>query len=409
MSDQIVQNKCIAVTGATGYIGRTLIKTANQLGYQTTALSRNTFKNSSNWKRYELSMERPDIGEADVVFHLAYDSTGSLSLSDERAALEKLIVASKKRNAQLIFISSQSAKSPKGDYGYVKSELERVAADNELTIVRPGLVYGGKKPKSLALQLARISSLPILPDFGKSVMVQPLHVQDLSRMLLKIFETEKRMGTVVELGSEPIEMTEFLTMLSDARNKRTPFVAIPFSVSLTKILSLLLPQTARNSILQMFGQDLLDDDAAELGCEHLPVYVGGALSETPIRRRMLCEARAIAKSIRIPKWTSGMGRNYCRIVNKLGGKPINLSIPKLSSTARALESGLSNKHQSHPVNGRISLVAALFEATSIGNNASVRWHRSNFITAGLRLSWSLSMELLAKVRGFISRVSAIPD
>jgi uncharacterized protein YbjT (DUF2867 family) len=89
-------------------------------------------------------------------------------------------------------------------------------------VVRPSIVFGpGGDSSEMFMQLTRLPLL-MLPMAGQ-MSVQPVHVQDLCALVLKLLCTDAPQ-TVATLGPEPLSMAQYLASLARQLGRRAPVI-----------------------------------------------------------------------------------------------------------------------------------------------------------------------------------------
>lgn len=235
----------VAVTGATGYIGKQFITMASDISeIDLVALSRNHIDiEEVSWCQYDLSMERLKLpASLDIIVHLASSTLNyDLSSDVEIVAAKKLLLEAKKRHANFIFISSQVAAEQGSSYGRTKWQIERLVEDYGGIIVRPGLVYGGPLEGLYGRIVRLVGILPILPSFGNSARVQVIHIQDLCSILCRLL-VDSSFNQSTLLVAEPSWMSfrTFLNEIAKYRLKKKRYF-VPISTSLIVIAQRILP------------------------------------------------------------------------------------------------------------------------------------------------------------------------
>ena len=191
----------VAVTGATGFLGRHLVRALAAGGWTVRVLTRRDIVDPV-WAGLEPQMvigglsdqgarERLCAG-ATVVVHLA-----GLIKARSRADFDRtnvdgardVAVAAKAAGARLIHVSSLSAREPSlSDYAGSKrggEEAARAAFGDDLTIVRPPAIYGPGDMETLGLfQLAQIS--PLLPVLDPRARIAMVHVEDATARIVEL-------------------------------------------------------------------------------------------------------------------------------------------------------------------------------------------------------------------------------
>ena len=184
----------LAVTGATGFVGRHLVDRAVAAGHVVRALARRAQppRTDVTWIVGALADEAA-LAEmtqgADAVVHLAgavnADRAGFIAANIE-GTRAVLAAAQGARVQRFVHVSSLSAREPQlSSYGWSKREGESLVTASGLdwTIVRPTGVYGpGDTEMRDMFRLARLG-LALLPPRGR---VSLIAVDDLAALLLTL-------------------------------------------------------------------------------------------------------------------------------------------------------------------------------------------------------------------------------
>jgi len=187
--------RVIAVTGATGFVGQSLLDVALAQGIRVRALTRRPQepRDGVEWIAGDLNdgaaLARLVAG-AEAVFHVA----GVVNAPDI-AAFEAgnvvgtmaVIAAAKAAGvARLVHVSSLSAREPGlSAYGASKARAEKLVAASGLdwTMVRPPAVYGPRDRDLLELFRAAKWGVVPVPAQGRTSMI---HAEDLARLLVAL-------------------------------------------------------------------------------------------------------------------------------------------------------------------------------------------------------------------------------
>jgi len=219
------------LTGGTGFVGRRVIDRLVRERRETVALVRsaeNQLLDTVTPVRGDLldpASYRDALSGCDTVLHLAA-LTGNAAASEHRrinltGTTELLRQARKAGVRRFLFVSTIAAGFPdlrRYPYAQAKLEAESAVRESELEtlIVRPTMVLGQDSP--ILAALARLAAMPILPIFGRGdTPVQPIHVEDLSRLLLQIVDSLEFDGATIELGGSTILTIEELLREIGAR------------------------------------------------------------------------------------------------------------------------------------------------------------------------------------------------
>ncbi len=234
----------IVITGSGGYIGVQLLQLMRGCGHHVIALSSSILKPidtpSYSVMPFQLgkTIDYEIFEGVDAVIHLACACTSQqIDATAEQLDIEgsrQLLVAAREKNVgRFIFVSSQSAsENATTSYGRSKWKIERLLDRPGEIIVRPGLVYGASDTGLYGLLCNLIKKLPLFPDTGLKNQVQPIHVDDLSRALLKLATTPLLSHKTYYLGAdEGLSFKKFILLIAKSKfNKKIFFIKLPFTL-----------------------------------------------------------------------------------------------------------------------------------------------------------------------------------
>lgn len=197
----------LAITGGTGFVGRTLIGEALAAGHQVRALARAPQEARDGVEWVAGALDRPESLAAlcrgsDAVVHVA----GAVNAGD-KAGFEAANVAGTlamieaARDAgvrRFVHVSSLSAREPElSIYGWSKAKGERLiqASGLDWTIVRPPWVYGPGDSDTLDLFRMARRGFVLLPPEGR---VSIIEAGDLSRLLLALVPAGEALAQLYE-------------------------------------------------------------------------------------------------------------------------------------------------------------------------------------------------------------------
>ena len=232
------EERLLAVTGGTGFVGRHLIRMAVEAGHRVRALARTGQPPEPGVEWVEGALDRPDslanlCAGADAVIHVAGLITGT------KAAFEAVNVAGTAamvdaaraaRIARFIHVSSLAAREPRlSDYGRSKMRSERQVAASGLdwTVVRPPAVYGPGDKETLELFRMAKRGFVALPPKGRFSLI---HVEDLCRLILRLVDAPEATAQTYEPddGRENgWEHRHFARVLGRIFGKRAATLAMP--------------------------------------------------------------------------------------------------------------------------------------------------------------------------------------
>lgn len=238
----------IFLTGATGFIGRHLLKALLDGGHEVVCAARKAKASARPRQSYFLVDYNqalrpgdwtPGLKGVDVVVNavgILRESAGQTFDVLHRAAPCALFEAAADAGVrQVVQISALGA----DDQAASRYHLSKKAADDFLLslpvrayIVQPSLVYGPGGASAALFE--RFASLPLIPLPGSgSQAVQPVHIDDVVSALLRLIETtsltDKRIAIV---GPQPLAMRAFYAALRRTMGFTRParFVSIPMPV-----------------------------------------------------------------------------------------------------------------------------------------------------------------------------------
>src|SRR5579884_3436072 len=238
----------ILVTGASGYIGRHLVARLVQEGEKPRCLVRNVKRAASILPAAGIELVQGDTTQlasletavqgVETIVHAAFltaDRKESAPHQYEKTNVEgtaNLIQAAKKAGVRrIIEISGLGTRPDKpGSYMQGRYLAEQMLKESGLdwTIIQPSVIFGKDAPfiKGLA---DLIHTSPVLPLIGGGkVMFQPIYVEDVVTVIVKVLEAPERTnGKIYTIGGpEYYTFTQVLDELLQAMKiKRTKIYA----------------------------------------------------------------------------------------------------------------------------------------------------------------------------------------
>jgi len=188
----------IAITGATGFLGRYVLRHALASGHKIQALTRRKQPPRDGVKWYEGTLAKDDILDqlchgADYVLHIA----GVVNAPDRQgfvdgnidATANMIAAATKARVKHFVHISSLAARIPElSTYGWSKYQGEQRVVDSGLnwSIIRPPGIYGPGDTELLDMFKLAQKGFALLPPRGR---VSLIHADDMARLILAMTQT----------------------------------------------------------------------------------------------------------------------------------------------------------------------------------------------------------------------------
>ena len=247
----------VLVTGATGFIGRVLIKRLLEMGCGVRVFARTT-SNLSAFEGRPVDVHIGDLGDAasvvaaaqgsDVIVHAA---GGGQALSvaglrgmnvDTTRAVRDAAVA---HSCRVVFVSSFAAAGPLdqdrgshigpvSNYGRAKREAEElllnVADRVHVTVLRPPAIYGPGDHRMLPVFRSASRGVIVLP--GPARRAAFMHVEDCAAAIaLAACSTDRDSGAVIAVsGGRASYTTEAMATIAAALGRRARIVRIPVFV-----------------------------------------------------------------------------------------------------------------------------------------------------------------------------------
>jgi uncharacterized protein YbjT (DUF2867 family) len=181
----------VAVTGATGFLGRRLVRVLTEQGWTVRVLARRDVVDPA-WTGLEPQLVIGDLAQAGALAALCQGAetvvhVAGLIKARDRAAFDRANVegsrrvaqATKAAGARLILVSSLAAREPElSDYAGSKRGGEDAAREilgGDLTIVRPPAIYGPGDVETLRL-FKMASESAFLPVLDPKARMAWIHV-----------------------------------------------------------------------------------------------------------------------------------------------------------------------------------------------------------------------------------------
>jgi nucleoside-diphosphate-sugar epimerase len=268
----------LCVTGASGFIGRTVVRTLQSTEHRLVLLQRTPATDPPApaarttvvyGDLLEASSWRAALEGVDTVVHLAATTGQAPRERYHRVNVEGtagLLEASAQAGVRnFLFVSSIAVRfrdAPHYHYAVSKREAEELVRRSGLrhTIVRPTIVLGSDSP--IGQRFLSLARLPVTPIFGSGqVRVQPIDVRDAAAVIGAIVTGDRFEGETVEVGGPDIfSLEELFTRLralvrsSPARIVHLPLAPIRAALGLAERISpVLTPITAGQ--LALFAND----------------------------------------------------------------------------------------------------------------------------------------------------------
>lgn len=238
----------IFVTGASGLIGKSVVRHLLEEGYKVKAFLRPDSL-TPFYPHPQLTIARGSMEDkeslvratkgCEAVVHLAANQYHPrLSFEVNVKGIQNLTHAMKKNGAsRLINMSTLATRiSHKGVYGKTKQEADEIVKSSGLdwTILKPSLVYGDD-PKTIFQTIAAfVRGLPIVPVLGGGTLpFRPVWVEDVAEAVVRSLRLPRSLKKTYDIGSkESLSFNELVAKIQKALGKHQPLVHVPYWLSL---------------------------------------------------------------------------------------------------------------------------------------------------------------------------------
>lgn len=229
-------NRTIAITGATGFLGKALAKYFHGQGDKVIGLVRAIPQQKVAGMEYllfDLSTGQSSVDhiEADVLIHTAYvPVTASKNALQENLNGTKTLLSLFPQRTKKIFISSVSADADSpAVYGRQKAALEKLFLEHGGTAIRPGLILGnGGMFATMRDYLRKKQNIPVFN--GGTQPLQTVFVNDLVHAIDQLISRDLQ-GVFTFCEHEPVHYKEFYRELCRQLKVKPRFINIPFWVA----------------------------------------------------------------------------------------------------------------------------------------------------------------------------------
>ena len=184
-----------------------------------------------NRKNYSLSNKETfnfSNKRIDVLIHLAHSYSKNGKLINYNGSVKLFIKAIKQNIKKIIFISSFSShKKAISIYGNTKYLIERYCKKNEITIIRPGIIFGNKVDKKIALFFLIMKFLPIIPYFKNNKnYLYAVHIKELTENIYKIINKKDTAKTYNIFCKQKIYFEDLINIKFQYKLK----IKLPFKI-----------------------------------------------------------------------------------------------------------------------------------------------------------------------------------
>ncbi|SEK82269.1 SDR family oxidoreductase [Nitrosovibrio tenuis] len=260
----------VLITGATGFIGSHVVAALADSGYpvvctvtappKNNGMSRFRLIPVDYTRDFDINTWIPRLAGIDVVINavgiLREHGRQTFESLHDRAP-RALFAACAAEGIKVVQISALGADEKARSRYHLSKKIADdalLASGTKAVVVQPSLVYGQGGVSARLFNL--MASLPVIPLPGRGdQQIQPIHIDDLTRAIVKLIETDRYQGQRVPLvGPEPLTLQRYLSELRHSmRLGQGTFLHVPV---------LFVDMAARAG--QWLGKGLLDPESWQM-------------------------------------------------------------------------------------------------------------------------------------------------
>ncbi|MCK5451335.1 MAG: NAD-dependent epimerase/dehydratase family protein [Candidatus Omnitrophica bacterium] len=241
-------NQNIFITGAAGKIGKELLKTLLDKGFDNITVLCRTEEEKSSFSEMKIT---PIVGDllndysyssyledVDMVVHMAaITHTNDISKYyqiNSEATLNLISRCEEYGVKNFIYISTRAIAPTGGAYSKSKLMAEKHVKESCLDwmIIRPAEVYGVAGKEGVDMILNNIHKFPFVPIIGDGEYeIAPVHISDVIKAIVSVIERADRKSRIYNIaGPESFTYNQFIAKVLDLKGIKKRKINIPVYV-----------------------------------------------------------------------------------------------------------------------------------------------------------------------------------
>ncbi len=239
----------VAVTGATGFVGRHLVQALLDAGHEVIAIRHRKPLEDGAETSDRLETRQGSVHErgslvtafagAEAVVHLVGIIVETKTNTFDKTVVEgtrNVVAAAAEAGVRHLVYQSAMGTTPDAqtDYHRTKFEAEQAVQGSGLswTIWRPSMIHG-PGDGFVSMLMSMISKAPIVPVIGDArYRLQPVLVDDCVDVITRGLTNESTHGEILEVGGpEKLEYRQILDIIMRVTGKKRPTIPVPVALA----------------------------------------------------------------------------------------------------------------------------------------------------------------------------------